>query len=90
LTKTLAAKANGHANDDVLLRFDCLVKTKVPKFIQYYTCRTAEDSERARRKILAIWGGIQKKVFIPNDGSWRCKGCGFAQHCKDWFAGKVE
>jgi putative RecB family exonuclease len=35
----MAAKADGHANRDVLLRFDCLVKTKTPKFIQYYTTK---------------------------------------------------
>ena len=86
----MAAKANGHTGGDVLLRFDCLVKTKQPKFIQYYTSRASEDAERARRKILAVWDGIQKGVYIPNDLSWRCAGCGFARRCKDWFLGKVE
>ncbi len=86
----MAAKADGHANRDVLLRFDCLVKTKTPKFIQYYTTRSEADFMAARRKILAVWDGIQKGIFIPNDASWRCKGCGFASRCKDWFAGKVE
>jgi putative RecB family exonuclease len=86
----MAAKADGHADGDVLLRFDCLVKTKVPKFIQYYTTRAEADFMAARRKILAVWDGIQKGVFIPNDASWRYKGCGFASRCKDWFAGMVE
>ena len=86
----MAAKADGHADGDVLLRFDCLVKTKQPKFIQYYTSRSEADFEGARRKILAVWDGIEKGIFIPNDSSWRCKGCGFAQRCSDWFAGKVE
>ena len=47
----MAAKANGHADREILLRFDCLIKTKTPKFEQYYTTRTEADFKRAEKKI---------------------------------------
>ena len=36
----LAAKANGFADREILLRFDCLIKTMKPKFETYYTVRS--------------------------------------------------
>ena len=46
----LAAKASGYKCSEVLLRFDVLIKTKVPKFEQYYTIRSENDERRAIRK----------------------------------------
>ena len=69
------AKANGFSDREVLLRFDCLIKTKSKKFEQYYSTRSEMDGKRAAKKILAVWDGIQKQVFIPNDDSWKCAGC---------------
>jgi putative RecB family exonuclease len=83
----MAAKANGYGGRELLLRFDCLIKTKTPKFEQYYSSRTEEDEVRAVRKILEVWNGISKGVFLPNDGSsnWKCKGCAYKKACDDWF-----
>jgi putative RecB family exonuclease len=83
----MAAKANGYSEREILLKFDCLIKTKTPKFEQYYSSRTEEDEVRALRKILEVWNGITKGVFIPNDGSsnWRCKNCPYKKACDDWF-----
>jgi len=81
----MAAKANGYADREIMLRFDCLVKTKKPKFEQYYTIRTEEDEQRAVKKIQAVYRGITQEVFIPNDTSWKCKGCSFQKYCKEWF-----
>ena len=83
----LAAKSNGFLDREILLRFDCLVKTKVPKLEQYYTTRSEVDEKRVVKKILAVWDGIQKAVFIPNDESWKCGGCGYQKACEEWFAG---
>jgi putative RecB family exonuclease len=82
---SLAAKQNGFADQEILLRFDCLIKTKKPKFEQYYTIRTDEDHHRAIKKIQEVWQGIQKKVFVPNDNSWRCNHCSYKNHCDQWF-----
>lgn len=83
----IAAKALGYVNREILLRFDCLIKTKTPKVEQYYTTRTEIDEKRAMRKIIEVWKGISKGVFVPNDNpsNWKCKGCAFKKHCDDWF-----
>ncbi len=84
----MAARANGFSDREILLRFDVLVKTKLPKFEQYYTTRNEMDGKRAVKKILAVYEGIQKSVFIPNDESWKCAaGCPYKKACENWFAG---
>jgi putative RecB family exonuclease len=81
----LAAKGNGFHDKEILLWFDCLIKTKSPKFEQYYTTRSEVDERRIQKKILEVWKGIQKGVFIPNDGHWKCKGCAYGKACEEWF-----
>ena len=83
----IAAKENGYADREILLRFDCLIKTKTPKFEQYYTTRNALDERKAIRKIAEVWKGISKGIFIPNDSptNWKCKGCSYKKACEDWF-----
>jgi putative RecB family exonuclease len=86
----LAARKNGFEDREILLRLDTLIKTKVPRFEQYYSTRTEIDEVKAVKKILAVWEGIQKGVFIPNDSSWKCNGCAFKNACENWFAGGDE
>lgn len=85
----MAAKRNGFADREILLRFDCLIKTRSPKFLQYYTIRTEEDEQRAIKKIHSVWEGIQKRIFTPNDASWKCGYCAFQNHCHAWFQEKT-
>jgi putative RecB family exonuclease len=84
----IAAREMGYDDREILLRFDCLIKTKVPKFEQNYTVRSDRDEGRAVRKIIEVWKGISQGVFIPNDSpaNWKCKGCPFKKQCDDWFA----
>jgi putative RecB family exonuclease len=83
----MAAKKNGYGDREILLRFDCLVKTKTPKFEQYYTTRSDIDEQRASKKIIEVWNGISKGVFIPNDSTsnFKCKGCSHKKACDSWF-----
>ena len=83
----IAAKKNGYSDKEILLKFDCLIKTKTPKFEPYYTTRNEIDEIRAIKKIREVWDGITKGVFIPNDGSsnWKCKGCAYKKACDQWF-----
>jgi putative RecB family exonuclease len=83
----LAAKLNGFNAREILLRFDVLIKTKTPKFEQFYSTRSESEERKAIKKILAVYEGIQKGVFIPNDSSWKCNGCAFKNACENWFAG---
>jgi len=81
----VAIKESGFNDRDILLRLDCLIKTKTPKFEQYYTTRAAQDERRAAKKIIQVWEGIEKGVFLPHDTSWRCQNCPYKNHCDDWF-----
>jgi putative RecB family exonuclease len=62
-----------------------LIKTKTPKFEQYYTTRSEVDERRLAKKIIQVWDGISKGVFVPNDGHWKCKGCAYKKACDEWL-----
>jgi putative RecB family exonuclease len=81
----LAARANGYGEREILLRLDCLIKTKTPKFEQFYSTRGEWEEKRILKKIKALWEGITKGVFVPNDGSWKCRTCSFKNACQEWF-----
>lgn len=81
----MAMKSNGFADREVLCKFDCLLKTKVPRFEQYYTVRGREDELRAITRINQTWEAITKGVFTPNDTSWKCKGCVYQNACKKYL-----
>ncbi len=83
----MAARSNGYADSDILLRFDCLIKTKKPKFESYYTTRSKKDEIRAQKKILEVAKGISRGIFIPNDSpsNYKCKNCSYKKNCDAWF-----
>lgn len=86
----MAMRANGYKDREILLRFDCLIKTKTPKFEQYWTVRSDADEIRVKKKIYQVWDGITKGVFIPNDGHWKCGGCAYRAACDAWFSETQE
>ena len=81
----LATRANGYVDREILLKLDCLIKTRSPKYESYWTTRTEIDEKRLIRKIQQVWEGISKGVFIPNDTSWKSKGCPYKKACDEWF-----
>jgi putative RecB family exonuclease len=81
----MAMKQNGHAGHEILLKFDCLIKTQKPKFESYWTTRSEVDEIRMERKIRQVWSGISKGIFIPNDTSWKCPRCHHRKACDAWF-----
>jgi len=87
----MAMKEKGYSNSDILLRFDCLIKTKQPKFESYYTIRDEIDEIRARKKIVTVSKGIARGIFLPNDSAYnfKCKGCSFKKNCDAWFLEEV-
>jgi putative RecB family exonuclease len=84
----MAMKRNGHAGHEILLKFDCLIKTRSPKFESYWTTRSETDEIRMERKIRQVWSGINKGIFIPNDTSWKCPRCHYRKACDEWFLRK--
>ncbi|WP_319406278.1 PD-(D/E)XK nuclease family protein [uncultured Desulfosarcina sp.] len=86
----IAAKRNGYADREILLRFDTLIKTKTPKFEQYWTVRSELDERRLIKKAAQVWDGISKGVFVANDTSWKCKGCAYKQACDEYLEGEIN
>jgi putative RecB family exonuclease len=81
----MAARANGYEDREIILKFDTLIKTKKPRFEQYFTVRSEIDEKRAIKKIQTVWNGIKNEVYIPNDTSWKCKNCSYKTACDEWF-----
>lgn len=81
----LACRSNGYRDRNIILKLDCLIKTKTPQFKRYYTARNRMDEIKAEKKIIQVWKGITKGVFIPNDTSWKCNECFYKTACNDWY-----
>ena len=80
----MAAKANGFADREILLKFDCLAKNEDAQVRAYYTTRTETDELRLIRIMQRVWEGISKEVSIPHP-SWKCPNCQHRQACNEWF-----
>lgn len=82
----MAARRNGYANKEIVLKLDCLLKTKQPQFMQVYTFRNEVHEKRAVKKIKEVYNAIQKEIFIPNaEGTWKCNSCEYKTYCDEWF-----
>ncbi len=86
----MAIREMGYDGQDILLKFDTLIKGRVPRFEQYWTVRSHLAEHRFIKKALQVWDGIQKGVFIPNDTSWKCGYCNYKEVCDFWFGRKIE
>ncbi|HOG81994.1 MAG TPA: PD-(D/E)XK nuclease family protein [Smithellaceae bacterium] len=81
----LFCRSNGYAGRNIILKLDCLIKTKTPQFKRYYTARDKQDEMKAVKKIQEVWKGISKGIFIPNDTSWKCNECFYKTACNAWY-----
>jgi len=90
LTIYYMAMKQQHPDREIILKLDALIKTKKPRFEQFYTYRSEIDEIRIIRKIKAVWQGIQNGTFVPNDTSWKCPGCAYKNHCNEWFEQQEE
>jgi putative RecB family exonuclease len=80
-----AAKSNGYSDHQILLRFDCMVKTQKPKFQTCYTTRSLDDEQRLTSIARSVWNAIDQSVFVPNPLSFRHKTCAYKSVCDSWF-----
>ena len=69
----------------VISKIDCLIKTKTPKFEQYYTYRDIDDHQRFIKTAREVARGIQSGVFVPNRNSWKCGYCEYKTACDNWL-----
>jgi putative RecB family exonuclease len=75
---------SAYAGEDapVNLRFDVLLKTKVPQCVSYRTQRTKADGKRFVQIAHKLWRAIQGENFYPNPG-WQCTDCPFVDKCRE-------
>jgi putative RecB family exonuclease len=79
----IGAESLGFNPDELVLRLDVLVKTKIPDFVRYETRRTAWQRDRFVKTVKQVWNGIEREVWFPNE-DWHCSQCPYAKPCNDW------
>ena len=74
-----------YPDKQIITKLDCLIKTKKPKFEQYYTHRDQDDHNRLLKVVKAVARGIKHQVFIPNTSGWKCGYCEYSGLCAEWL-----
>ena len=65
-------------------RFDVITKTKIPQVQILPTSRNAAAINRLISVFQSVEKGIRAGVFYPNDTSFLCGGCEYADACGSW------
>jgi len=65
-------------------RFDVVTKAKAPTVKHFYTQRDDASYQRLERLLVTADKGIQAGVFIPNESSFACADCPYADRCSNW------
>lgn len=65
---------------DNRFRHYVLVKTKTPQWQVWETRHANAEMFWLFRMIADVWTGIERGVFVPNPGSWKCS----PQYCDFW------
>ena len=71
-------------------RFDVVTKAKTPTVKHLYTSRDEDSYQRLEKLFLMADKGIQAGVFMPNESSFACSDCPFADHCSGWHCNSVH
>ena len=67
-------------------RFDVITKAKTPKVQRLMTKRDGESIARMKKMFLMADKAIEAGIFMPNDCSFSCADCPFADACKSWHS----
>ena len=73
-----------HGRRPVSFRFDVVTKTKTPAVKHLYTSRDDGHYQRLEKLFLTADRGIQAGVFLPNESSYACVDCPYADRCSGW------
>ena len=65
-------------------RFDVVTKAKTPTVRHFHTSRDDDSYRRLEKLLVAADKGIQAGVFLPNESSFACADCPFADRCSGW------
>jgi putative RecB family exonuclease len=66
------------------LRFDVMVRTKIPKLQQISTLRTQSDIDRFLKLVGYVSKAIQSGIFYPCEDRQTCSWCSYRRICKSW------
>ena len=65
-------------------RFDVVTKAKAPTVKRFHTSRDDGHYRRLEKLLATADRGIQAGVFLPNETSFACADCPFADRCAGW------
>lgn len=65
-------------------RFEIITKTKEPAVQCCDTTRDQDSVERLVETVKVIERQVRAEAFLPNDQSWSCGDCPYAEPCKSW------
>ena len=71
-------------------RFDVVTKAKTPVVKHLHTSRDEDSYQRLEKMFLMADKSIQAGIFLPNEGSFACADCPFADHCSGWHCNPIE
>ena len=72
-----------YGKDPKGLRYDYVVRNKVPKTVQCTTERTPEALNRFLKLVGHVSRAIENEIYYPNQ-SMMCSCCGYKDLCKKW------
>ncbi len=65
-------------------RFDVVTKAKAPTVKRFHTSRDDGHYRRLEKLLATADKGIQAGVFLPNETSFACSDCPYADRCSSW------
>ena len=71
-------------------RFDLVTKAKTPTVKHLHTSRDDDSYRRLEKLFVTADKGIQAGIFLPNEGSFACSDCPFADHCSGWHCNSAH
>ena len=71
-------------------RFDVVTKAKTPTVKHLYTNRDEDSFKRLEKLFQMADKGIQAGVFMPNESSFACSDCPYADHCSGWHCNPTK
>ncbi|MBQ7178414.1 MAG: PD-(D/E)XK nuclease family protein [Victivallales bacterium] len=71
-------------------RFDVVTKAKTPTVRHFFTSRDDNHYQRLEKLFLTADKGIQAGVFLPNESSFACSDCPFADRCSGWHSNSLK
>lgn len=80
---SFGARALGYEADTLDYRYEYLIKSAKPAFVEHPVTIDDKDRRRFLKTIIRVWNAIQSAIFFPNP-SYLCGSCGYRTYCDEW------